>query len=706
MHLQSHTRTHADSNWRFTAYFWLAGPVLLCLIWLTPQFSHAFEAPTPALDSEIYRIQDLSETQVAEAIKQLSALKKNSATTASLADQRLTLSALIGLYLSDDQREPARLLIAELDQLGQHNKDVVSNALVFNFRATILRDEGRLEDAKNANEQALQLAKSVNDKQLTRRVNNTAAVITGDMGDFNAALQYQLASMLTLDSNNRHDDIARINGLNNIGTVYLDLKNPKMALDYFEKGIKLATSIDAQNKLAMLTLNRGVAFSMEENYPDSIVAYLEAEKIAKKISDRRNETMALNNLSDSYYRQGNYQQCLHYGKQTLALAEQLANDDMQAQAMINVGLCHMGLGAVALGAKEVEQGIERLRKENARPEIEPVFGQLAAAYEKAGMYREAFKAIGEQLRLSGELFKSDQDRAVAEMKAKYDASEREIQIEVLEQKNQRQSAEINNKGLQRIIAIIATMVAVVIALTILFLYRKVRQTNKNLEEANVKLAHQSTRDPLTGLLNRRAFHDAMTFRTLTSEQRAIDNGNPPHALVMLDIDHFKRINDTFGHASGDAVLIELSKRLSHVMRDKDMLMRWGGEEFLIFLNHIAIEKLPHVVERILISAGGRAVEFDHNVIPATISVGYISLPMGGESEVDANWEKMLNLADSALYMAKTRGRNQAIGIKVVGVEKENLDELLEGNLEISITQGRVTIEQIAGPAQNEATTQY
>jgi len=220
------------------------------------------------------------------------------------------------------------------------------------------------------------------------------------------------------------------------------------------------------------------------------------------------------------------------------------------------------------------------------------------------------------------------------------------------------------------------------------------------------LAHQSTRDPLTGLFNRRAFHDAMKFRTQMTDRRVSENINPPHALVMLDIDHFKRINDTFGHAAGDAVLIELSKRLSHVMRDKDMLMRWGGEEFLIFLNHIPVIKLSQVVERILISVGGRTVEFDHNVIPTTISAGYISLPLGIDSEVDPNWEKMLNLADSALYMAKTRGRNQAIGIKAVGVKKEELDELLEGNLENSITQGRVTIEQIAGPVQHETTSEY
>lgn len=310
--------------------------------------------------------------------------------------------------------------------------------------------------------------------------------------------------------------------------------------------------------------------------------------------------------------------------------------------------------------------------------------------------------------MSTELFKSDRDRAVSEMKERYDASEREKQIEVLEQKNQVQSVELRNKSLQRVIAILATIVALSVAITILVLYRQVRKANRSLEEANIKLAHQSTRDPLTGLYNRRAFHDAMKFRSKQTDRRAGDMGDPntPHAFVMLDIDHFKRINDSFGHASGDAVLIELSRRLSHVMRDKDMLMRWGGEEFLIFLHHIPSARLAQVMERILISIGSRPVEYERHVIHVTISAGFIALPSGLESDVDQNWEKMLNLADSALYMAKTRGRNQAVGLKLVGVGKEELDPLLAGGLDQAIQTGRVIVESIIGPAQNEVVAEY
>ncbi|MET3106748.1 diguanylate cyclase (GGDEF)-like protein [Oxalobacteraceae bacterium GrIS 1.18] len=682
---------------------WFAGFALFCAF--LPN-SEAGASPGPEMNTEVFRIQDLAETKIADAIRQLVELKQHLPASATVDDQRLVLSALITLYLSDDRHVLAQELTGELGELAKRYDDNYSRTLMLNFQARMLSDQGKFDAARQTIEQALQLAKKVNDKNLTRTVSSNASIIYSELGDFNVALQYQLAAIQLLESKNKHDDLLRIKALNIIGTIYLDLKDPKSALENFDQGARLAESVGAQNSLATLTLNRGAAFTDLERHQDAISAYLEAQKIARNIADRRSEAYAVNNLSDTYYRLNNFEQCLRYAKQTAELAEKLASEDLQTTAMINVGLCQMGLGEVVVGARQVEQGIVRLRKGDAKTQVEPVLGQFAAAYAKAGMYREAYKQIVEQLALSTELFKSDRDRAVSEMRAKYDASERQKQIEVLEQKNQVQSAEIKNKGLQRVIAILSTVIAATVAIIILYLYRRVREANRNLEEANVKLAHQSTRDPLTGLFNRRAFHDAMKFRTQLSDRRSSDNISPPHALVMLDIDHFKRINDTYGHASGDAVLIEFSKRLSDVMRDQDMLMRWGGEEFLIFLSHIPAANLPLVVERILISCGGQAVEFEQKVIHATISAGYISLPMGVDSEVDPNWEKMLNLADSALYMAKTRGRNQAIGINVVGVKQEDLDELLEGNLENSITQGRVTIAQIPGPVQKDNPTEY
>ena len=676
----------------------IIGLILLCLFLLGV---NANAQTSLQLENDIYQIKILGETQIADSIQRMIQLRQQLPPNTSLDDRRLALISLIELYLSDDQHEPATALIKELTAFGNNNSDRGSLALAMNYQAAMLIDDGKLDDAKKMNAQALELVKGVHSNKIIRKVDAVASLINSDMGNFNAALQYQLAVMDLLDSNDKHDDLDRINALNKLGGIYLDLKEPGLALDYFNKGLGIAQAIGAKNKLAMMTLDRGVAFTDLGQHEEAIKAYLETEVIARKIADRRSETLAVNNLADSYYRLGKYAQCLRYAKQTVVLADKLGNKDYQANGIANVGLCHMGLGDVIQGAKEVNQGIDIMRKEGIKTEVELLLAQLAAEYEKAGKYKEAYGAIVEQLHLSSELFKSDRDRAVSEMKAKYDASERQKQIEVLEQKNQTQSAEIKNKGLQRIIAILSTAVVGAVAVIILILYRKVRETNRNLEEANLKLAHQSTRDPLTGLYNRRAFHDAMKFRTQLRDRRQGDSKFPPHAFVILDIDHFKRINDSYGHAAGDVVLIEISQRLSQVMREKDMLMRWGGEEFLIFLSHIAVENLPQIVGRIINCVGAAPVQFEKHIIHVTISAGYISLPQSAESDIDTNWEKMLNLADSALYMAKTRGRNQAIGIQLGNVQQDDLDELLEGNLENSVLQGRVSIEQIAGPEQNE-----
>jgi len=190
----------------------------------------------------------------------------------------------------------------------------------------------------------------------------------------------------------------------------------------------------------------------------------------------------------------------------------------------------------------------------------------------------------------------------------------------------------------------------------------------------------------------------MKFRAQMADRRASDPVTPPHALILLDIDHFKMINDTHGHATGDLVLISISKRLQQIMREKDMLMRWGGEEFLIFLNHIPVENLTPVIERILKTVAEATVMEDGRSISVSTSIGFISLPQAGTSNVDLNWEKALHLADTALYMAKTKGRNQAIGISAIDISPNEFIKLVQGNLEDAIDQGLVQAQKIAGPA--------
>ncbi|MBV8635334.1 MAG: diguanylate cyclase [Burkholderiaceae bacterium] len=655
--------------------------------------------PTP-IQAEIMLLQDTAETQKAESLKQLEELLEHLPAGAREDDRREALSAVIDLYIQTGQQAKAAKLNTELEALAKREHDDHASALALDYHAVILQDQGKNEEAAGAIDQALTIAARVKSKKLMSRVNGTASIVYGAMGKFQKALEFQLAAMNSLEEGNRHAELRRISAMNNIGTLYESLKNPKAALDYYIKAGKLAKSLDAEDTLATLAINRGIAYSDLGNQEEAAKAYTEALELSRKISDPRTEATALNNLADYNLSKGRYAECVRYAQDTIPQAQMVGDGELTATAYVNLGLCRINSGALQQGAADVKRGMDFFRESKELPQVELTLGQLTDAYEHAGQYQEALKALREQRELSDQLFRADRDRSLAELQAKFDAVQREKQIDALQQKNELQGVELSNKNLQRVIFFLAALAALATAGFVALLYRKVRRSNRELYETNLKLEQQSTRDPLTGLLNRRAFQDMMRSRAQVPDRRAIDGGLPPHALVLLDIDHFKLINDTYGHACGDLVLIELGRRLSQIMREDDMLMRWGGEEFLIYLNHIPAEHLAPIVERVLSAVGTEPIATAENSIIATTSAGYISLPLGrSERGVEMNWERALHLADTALYLAKTRGRNQAIGVKLSDIGPEDFSRLMLGDLEDAVRSGLVELEALAGPAQ-------
>jgi diguanylate cyclase (GGDEF)-like protein len=654
--------------------------------------------PTP-IQGEIMQLQDMAETQKAESLRQLVELLDHLPADAKEEDRREALTAVIDLYIQEGQQAQAAKFDAELEALGKREHDERANALALDFHASLLQDQGKNEEASAAIDQAVAIAVHMKSRKLISRVYGTASVVYGAMGRFQKALEFQLIAMEALQEGDHHAELRRISAMNNIGTLYASLKNPKAALDYYTKAEKLAKTLDAEGTLATLAINRGNAYSDMGDEDEAAKAYTDALQLSRKISDPRTEATALNNLSDYNLSKGRYGECVHYAQDTIVLAQKVGDGDLTATAYVNLGLCRIDMGSVQQGAADVKRGTDFFREAKSLPKVELTLEQLTDAYEHIGQYQEALKALREQRALSEQLFRTDRDRDLAELQAKFDAVQREKQIETLQEKNELQGVELSNKNLQRVILFLAALVALTGAGFIALLYRKVQKSNRELYETNLKLEQQSTRDPLTGLLNRRAFQDMMRLRAQSPDRRAIDAGMPPHALVLLDIDHFKLVNDSYGHACGDQVLIELGKRLSQIMREEDMLMRWGGEEFLVYLNHIPAEHLAPIVERLLYAVGAEAIDTSEHRIGATTSAGYISLPLAASgSGVEINWEKALHLADTALYLAKTRGRNQAVGVKLTDISAEEFARLLQGDLEDAVKSGLVELETLAGPA--------
>jgi len=177
----------------------------------------------------------------------------------------------------------------------------------------------------------------------------------------------------------------------------------------------------------------------------------------------------------------------------------------------------------------------------------------------------------------------------------------------------------------------------------------------DLQEALIlaqdELRSVAAHDSLTGLWNRGAILDLMR-REISRRQRTGD----ALGVVMADIDHFKKINDTHGHLVGDAVLREVTQRLAGHVRPYDSVGRYGGEEFLIVLPACNPSDLVAGAERLRRCIADQAIETSTGPIPVTLSCGLASLRQGEKEAADC--ETLLRRADEALYAAKDRGRNR------------------------------------------------
>ena len=141
-------------------------------------------------------------------------------------------------------------------------------------------------------------------------------------------------------------------------------------------------------------------------------------------------------------------------------------------------------------------------------------------------------------------------------------------------------------------------------------------------------------------------------------------GEDSLVFLLLDLDHFKSVNDTYGHAAGDAVLVQTAAVLRSVFRSSDHVVRWGGEEFLVVARFIDRGEAPALAEKI--REGIATHEFrleDGTVLERTCSIGFAAWPFSPEQPRAIGWEEIVDLADLGLYAAKRSGRNRWVGIE-------------------------------------------
>jgi diguanylate cyclase (GGDEF)-like protein len=361
---------------------------------------------------------------------------------------------------------------------------------------------------------------------------------------------------------------------------------------------------------------------------------------------------------------------------------QAKHHDHEQIALFNEGLAYIGLGSIKAGEKLAEGAIAAALGGSDLVGAKDLLREYADALEHAGYLMMAIQAYHRYDDISEKFMTSARQRAFLELSAQFDDERKARELELLRRDNELKVSEMRGQRLRQQLILAGTLFIAFICAALVWAIARERKVNE-------RLRFSSEHDPLTGLSNRRYFNEHVL---------AVDGGRPVGGCVLLaDLDHFKRINDTHGHPAGDAVLAAMSQRLSAALRDSDKLVRWGGEEFLAVLGPMTPAQADMTAERLLQAVRREPVLWNGQMIHCTVSIGYASFPMTG-SATDISLDNAISLVDKALYVAKRRGRDRACLIKVVSARDDKELTRISSEFESATMDRRVQLVEILGAA--------
>jgi diguanylate cyclase (GGDEF)-like protein len=455
-----------------------------------------------------------------------------------------------------------------------------------------------------------------------------------------------------------------------------------------DEALKIAAEGEAWLAMSEALTTKSILLTEAGRPVEELAAMNGAIEHARKAGALREEALGLANLSDFYLHAGEFPRAFEIAQRAVPLARRLHDSTIENLAQLNSGLALISMRRKDEGMALIRPVLEFDRVANDIASLAEGTGDLARYMERAGYLAEAYAAHQSMRGLAAELAQREQQEAVLELQEAFDAQQRQRELALLNEDSALKEEELRRRGLEyKVWALTAVIVLSLLALAVRA-YRSLRSTQQALRLRNAQLKRHSLQDPLTGLANRRQFHE------LTDEHGSLPTARG--TLYLFDLDHFKRINDHHGHAAGDAVLVEVARRIKAVVRDDDLVMRWGGEEFLVLVQGMSPERVEPLAQRLLNAVASVPVVLGELRIPVTTSIGFAEFPLPPQ-RLELPWGLAVDIVDNAMYVAKTLGRNRACGVGLApAATPAELDAVVQ-DLERAWRDGRVELTVLAGP---------
>ena len=592
-------------------------------------------------------------------------------------------SEYVALNRSDEVEQIASRIEALSDRLP------LARPAAMLLRGQWMQSHGEVSKAERQIIEASALLPPNPPDYLRLRLLMSAAVVKSRGGHYDEAmLRYNQALRLADESGPtwRRIDLRAL-----VAQVLLDAGQADKVAEINREQMRLAIESGDEYGISAAYTGRAIQTSRGSDRSTVLADWRAALEHARLGGSTHQISVGMANIADYYLQRGEFQTAYELSQKALPVAR--AANDLAAQsvAIANTGLALIGMKRKDEGVPLVRQSMSIDEGAGSAANISDTANELGGYLERAGYLDDALAAYHQYRQMSDELNQQDRQRALIELQESFANENRRHELDMLSREGKLKDEEILHHQLQIKQWTAAGIASLLLLTLVAVLARRLRARNQLLSVSNEQLRIQAEIDPLTGLSNRHHLQAVMAERP----GRGLEG-----TLYLLDVDHFKHINDQCGHAGGDTVLVEIARRLRHALRDDDLIVRWGGEEFLVLVRPLPQAEAQALAQRLLCALADAPVMHEGTPVPVSASIGFGSFPMhtsAPQADLEVNWERAISLVDTAMYMAKAHGRNGACGILRVDAASTAAVEEIVRQLEKSVREGRVELHFQQGP---------
>ena len=552
-------------------------------------------------------------------------------------------------------RDPAAGVAAGESELAGIREQALdctdAQALIEGAIGSNLHILGRNEEALERFRQGLELAQDNDDPAVLAILHRGAGVVLADLEAHDRALAHYLDSMAA--SERLGDTIEAGKTASNIGNLYNILGDLNTARDYHLQALNRFELLDWQMGIAGSSINlgsvegklaeRAARDGLEDEARRANQALFDhnarALEIFQALDNRRGIAYASNNLGTALDRLGEPEQAMAYHTTALELRREIGDVFGVIQSLTTMADSGLAMGRLAEASRLLDEAEAEMPEGHLSLALGVAERRVRVA-EAAQDFRQALAYQREVTRIRSEMNEEESVRRVQELRVAFDAEQQGKTIELL--RSEALVADLSAQR-QRLLIQVSVAVGVLLVALIVLLYGRYRLRVL----ANTELHKVANTDTLTGLANRRE----VSRQIEAGIERSRQSGEP-FALILADIDDFKPINDRLGHRAGDEVLVHLARILTENVRGRDLVARWGGEEFLLFLPSTDLRAAEMVANNLRDAISTQPLDLRGESIVLTLTYGIT------EYRADDTAEATIAAADQAMYRGKQRGKNQ------------------------------------------------